>query len=229
MSEPKQLKSQVELFDEMYTFLSAQVLMEVNRFNIKKKLSKNEENLEPERILTDAIITTLQRFQFHDEDVPFRIGYTFLSPDDNWDGIVSELDEEYTFPVVIDQIFTTKLQYVIDMKNHNRILDDLMQFNFSFPILQNSIIIPPIDEVIKKKMIEYIIDAKEVVCQIAGTPTEKPSEQEVLEIPLTIYKVIRSISNVKAFADMNITTQDISVMLMGDLLEQVINMLISDK
>lgn len=231
-------KSKIDRYNELYSFLSTQVMMEVNRYATHRLFTNDKENIKVESVLSDAIMKTLIRFDVHDMDVPIDVGYIPLSYSKNRDVIDDLIQDKYSFPVKTQ----SKLEYSRPVKLSSYCNLDAMQDLLSSELIthhigmkscrsclfcpyDNSSNRVPTDMDVNNAWTNMISHAEKKIDEIVSTFNYGAIPSIPYEFPITIFVVSKRVSSYKALSDMNILTEEIATMLMGDLTEQTFDLL----
>ena len=225
-----QKKTIIESYEESYTFFSAQVLMEINRFVVTKKLSRNQENIEAEVVLRDAIIHVLERFSVHDIRVPVEMAQYFLNYSENQEVIMDDIKGRYPFPVEIIPLQFTTRDCLIHTSRRRVIVDTLSAYRRFLSVENDSMIETLSPNQLQDKandICRHLIQhADHILSKYVAMDYDDPMPIH-LPVDIVILEITKNVSNWKPFRDIGITTQDFSLVLMGDLMEEAIKILMN--
>lgn len=207
-------------FNEFYHFLMEQILDEIGRRKILRQITNDSTPVVVEDELTDTIGEIFKRFEIY--DYPINIGYCCLSSVDEEDIDINDVVfHRYPFDVEVELIEVNEYQIKVfadkvndAKKDLQTIIFDDIQTNPNTNIHLNN---PQVD----------IDNIKQLILIRAQKIVEKYENYwmigyESIAYDESIYAIKKRISSVPEFANMNITSESIVTMLIGDLIDKVI-------
>jgi hypothetical protein len=204
----------IDAFNSKYEFYCTQVLKELHRNRVLKKVKNDSTPTKIETELQECIQTILQRFRVYDKQVPIDNGYFVQLTNELQDYEIIPIIEEDRPELKVEgelkhHVFTVKIP--IDriedfqelLKGHDRFV------TFHFDEVEN-------DVTVANEGKGFLDTA---VSHINPKMFEK---KEDITVDIITFILSRTESTVDEFANMNITTEEVVKMMWADMLEDAI-------
>lgn len=219
----KPMTNAIDEFDKLYKFLSGQILDEIARKKIIRKITNDTTPVVVEDSLQQAIMTTLNRFELYDRQIKVGCGFAIYI-DPSISNIPIETTrfeiEKYTnslYPYTVflkysdsiskkikcdDVEQLTKLVNGIDPSVY-RDIEDIYDTYHSFDLVMRDYIQEDLDHIRMKTKSSFF-------------------HSNSVELKIDIFAVEKNSSNNQIMRDINITTESVVEMLWGDLIDKAI-------
>lgn len=215
----------LEVFDTFYKQLMSQILDELGRRKMIRKLSTDSTPIKPEKELMEVIKTVLMRFDLYDKDYCIGYGYLISNVNDvTADTLQDLVQSQYDFPIST-KIHSLEL-YTISTYKQNidqllKELDNIGPMIESYPYPEGVNHEPANKthpdfkcDAAARRVIDNKFKSKHT---IFGCKTE-------VSVPITYFNIYKSLAINKYLRDANITTASVVEMLWGDLIDKAIQL-----
>ena len=221
--------SKPEAFKELYHFLIEQVLDELGRKKMIRLITNDSTPINVENELMTAITDVFERFEVY--DYPETVGYGEIVVTSDWekenteslmDKMVELAFQTYPYPVEVKEIDTISNRVEVGYMHKSIVEHELESIDITQLSLSDNyhkINIPEYNtNTLKNRMTMKIMN---IVNKFGPTFMSRTCFVEYVRV---VYVIQKSVSSKDEFADMKITSADVSKMIMGDLIDKAIEL-----